>query len=225
MPAKRRSPPRKGRTGRTGRTPVSPAAPEEQASLLEQTEARITEIRTRYAEVQKEYYQIGKLILALDRREVLELYGLRSFREFVSTHIVAYSTAQRFMLVAENYDEETAVDLGIEKGFQLARLVRADPAIRSSAMQLVARDARLGKARKKISKLSAKEIKGLVENATMRSGKTEAPKATRKEKAAVKRLGSVLGEQLELESVDVDIDPKKRTVVVTLSLDEVAEAY
>lgn len=212
-PTKRR--PAKKAT-KKARTPARPS------TLAERTEAVIDDLRERYRKAELEFYAIGKALPALNRPEVLELYDAKTFSELVSNHILPYRTAARFIRVAKEYTEGTAQKLGVEKAYQLARLAELDKKIKSKPELLAKRDAVLGK--KRISKMSARDIEALADAAKMNAGKGKAKKPTSDEKAAVKAFEADLAEFLEMRT-KTKIDAKRRVVVIEVPLDEVVEEY
>lgn len=188
-------------------------------TLAERTEAIIEDLRARYRKAESEFYAIGKALIELNRSEVLALYQAKSFEQFVSTHVLPYRTAARFIRVAREYDAETAQMLGVEKAYQLAR--RAEQ-MKQSPQALAKRNAKL--AGKRISKLSAREIEDMVSAAAMQAAKKKRPTPTEAEKKSVSAFRKDLVAYFEMQT-KVTIDAKDRMVLIAVPLDEVLEEY
>lgn len=197
-------------------------SPARATTLAEQTERAISDLRERYRKAELEFYAIGKALPSLNRPEVLQLYKVRTFAELVSKHILPYRTAARFIRVAKVFSEPTAQKLGVEKAYQLARLAELNPKIKSPPEVLAKRDAVLSKRR--ISKMSARDIEALADAAAMRAGKTRTKQPSKNETAAVRALAADLNEFLEMPT-RTKIDAKRRIVVIELPLDDVMDEY
>ena len=191
-------------------------------TLADRTEAIIADLRERYRKAELEFYYIGKALPALNRPEIFQLYGVRTFAELVTKHILPYRTAARFIRVAAEYSETTVQSLGVEKAYQLARLAQLDAKIKTKPELLAKRDAVLGK--KRISAMSARDIEALADAAAMRAGKSRTPKPSAAQRASVEAFREYLVDHLEMPA-KTKIDAKRQVVIIEVPLAEVMDEY
>lgn len=190
------------------------------STLKDRVEQTISMIHEQIRLTNANYWDVGKALLSLRKQEIWQLYAETTYRGFLEEHVMPYSTARRMLIVAESYPKTIAEEIGCERGYQLARLARADPKIKKSAEQLWKTNAKLGGRR--VRDMSAAEVERLVRGALLRSGKTKRPDPTPKEASAYAALQAKFAARLELEA-DFDLDLKKRIVRIELSLDDLLE--
>lgn len=186
-------------------------------TLKERVEQTIATIHEQLRLSNARYWDVGKALLSLRKPEIWQLYAETTYRGFLEEHVMPYSTARRMLTVAETYPKEMAEEIGHERGYQLARLARADVRIKKNARQLWATNAKLSG--KRVRSMSAAEIERLVRGALLRSGKTKRPEPTEEEAEAYSALQAKFAARLELEA-EFDLDLKNRTVRIELSLDD-----
>lgn len=180
----------------------------------ERADRAIAEIVTRLESIDTEHWEIGRALVQLDDPAIWGLYNETNYRRFLEEYVMPFSTARRLITVAKTYTKTIAQKIGLERGWQLERLARIDPNVKKSAEQLWVSNARLGKKRTPVRKMTAAEIAALVQGALLRSAKTKA-KPTQEMKAAVKRYKAA-----QPYDVDVDLDLKKGRVNVSIDLED-----
>lgn len=187
---------------------------------VDQTIAAITE---RMQRVDTEYYEIGQAILSLDQPAIWrETFGLRSFAAFIEENLMPYSTARRLLVIAREYTKTVAAQIGLERGYQLDRLVDNDPSIRRSPQQLWISNAPLGPTgkRKKVRSMSATEIANLVQLALMKTGRTRQTTPSKEMKKSAQKYKKSFPYKTRLR-----FDLKKKDVVIRVSLEDFLEHY
>lgn len=189
------------------------------ASLKAQTERTIAEIQTHLRAAEVTYYDIGRALLSLRKPEIWQLYAETSFKGFLNEHVIPYSTALRMITVAESYTKPIALEIGQERGFQLARLTRHDRKYaKKKPADLWTRNAKLGK--KRVKAMTGAEIAELVKLAIMRSKpKQKPPTASEEEQEVYEELIESWEERLG-HAADFDLDLKKGVIRIEVELAE-----
>ena len=176
-------------------------------------DAAIASIRDAMADVDAQYYAIGKALIALRKPEIWKLYAAETFREFLDDNVMPHSTAERMITIAESYPKTLALTIGLERSFQLARLARIDPDIKASPAQLWKQNPTLGD--KRVRQQSAADLERLARAAVLkkRLAKAGKPPATRRDdKEAVEWFRGAFLEAFEDLDADIRFNPRKRTV-------------
>lgn len=180
----------------------------------QRTDSVIASIKTRLEGIDTEYWEIGQALVQLDDPEIWTLYNEPTYRRFLEEYVMSFSTARRLITIAKTYTKVIAEQVGLERGWQLERLARLDANIKKSAQQLWTSNARLGKKRTPVRRMTAAEIAALVQGALLRSAKTKT-KPSKAMKAAAKRYKAA-----QPYEVEVAFDLKKSQVRVTIDLEE-----
>ena len=164
------------------------------------------------------FYELGTLLISLRDPKIWHLYAETSFRHFLTQQVMPYSTALRAIVVVEDLPEALATSLGLERAFQLTRLVRLDPDMKQSAAELWESNPELGDPPKPLQSMSSIDLAAVVEQVLVRIGQSRAPQPTEKEKAAVARLTARMRERFGPD-VKVQLDMKKRVVQFEMDLE------
>lgn len=134
-----------------------------------------------------------------------------------------YTTALRMITVAESYPKAIAAQIGHQRGFQLARLVRYDADLnrqKAKPAELWKSNAKLSNG-KRVQSMSAREIEGLVAGALLRSSKRKKKRSPNDtESEAYDAIQEDWDELLGFDA-EFDLDLKTRTIHIVLKLDDV----
>lgn len=200
----------------TPRVTVSAATKEKRA--IEKT---IAVIKQRVARVDAEFHAIGRELASLDRPAVFAAFGVPTFRAFLDAHVMPAASAYRFIAVAREFDEPLAIQLGVEKAYQLTRYVEvANVGIRPRV--LAKNDRRIGTPKRRISQMTASDIENLVRTQTLQTARAAIPKATARDRRAaqdfVKRIEVDYG-----VDATVRVDKKRGVVRVEVKLSDLLE--
>ena len=190
-------------------------------TLKQRTDRAIADIRSRLSVAEKTYYDIGRALLSLRDPEIWKLYAETSYKGFLNAQVMPYSTALRMVTVAEAYPKAVALQIGQERGFQLARLAHHEPKFKKKNVKpadLWTQNAKLGK--KRVQSMTGAEIATLVQLAIARTKATRSkPSASSEEQEVYEGLiedwDSLLGHQ-----ADFELDVKKGVVRIEVKISE-----
>jgi hypothetical protein len=197
--------------------PAPARAPVPSRTARVKLKREISVILKKVAAATRSFYEVGAQLNTWKKTQSWRaLSEGGDFKSFVAAHVMPYSTAARLLSVAEMYPKSVAVKLGIEKAFQLGRYAKLTNA---TALSLVQRDAGLGSPPRKVSELSAKEIKGLVAGLMMSSARSAVPKVTRADKQLARVFAQRFTEELGVD-LDVRVDKKRNKLCLELDLDQ-----
>lgn len=213
--------PTKARVPRKRRTRRLPVREPEPVDLKAQIEAEIAQIRATFEQAQRSFHAVGKALNELNRPEVLRAFEVRRFDRFCDRHVLPYRTVERYMKVARHFTEDAAVEMRLMRAYHLARYVERSRT-KWSAMQLKERNARLGKARKRLSEMNSSELKLLADTATEGDATPSEPSA--EEARSVENFSGQVLEFLDLPG-KVKVDRKRGRVTLEFALEEVLEHF
>ena len=188
---------------------------------LDVLEREVARIRARIARAEAEFYAVGKMLLGLDRPEVLAAFEAKSFAAFLDAHVMPAGTANRYMTVAREFEADQAAALGVLKGFHLVQYARVAPT-RLRAAVLAKRDAKIGKPARRLSTMTAAEVADAVRQVKMDAGRAALPRATVKERRAAQRLVTEFEERFGMDAT-MRIDKKRGVLRLEVKLSDLVE--
>ena len=212
----------------TKKTPTKKTAKKRRPSLAstgtpkQRADRVIASIHHKLDDMHSTAWDVGRALIELREPAIWKLYQQSTFKEFLNEEVMPYTSALRFISFAESYSKKIALELGIERGVQLARLARVKKL--GAPEGLWKRNAVLAKKPKRRAKeLSAAELERLVRAALLQKAKKQAKlQATTREKKAVDDLEAWWTSASDWDA-DFELDLKKRKVRIELDLDELLE--
>jgi len=104
------------------------AATEAQESSRRKAEALIANIARRMDRFAESFYEVGVALKELLEKKLHLALGYASFKEMLATRdVLGLTRAKQLLRVVETMDRETALQLGLEKAYALARYTAATP--------------------------------------------------------------------------------------------------
>lgn len=199
-------------------------SPARALTLKERTDQTIADIRAHLGGAEATYYDVGRALVSLRDPEIWKLYAETSFKGFLNAHVIPYTTAVRMIVVAESYSRDMALELGQERGFQLARLAKHHPKFAKQKLQpaqLWARNVELGN--KRVKRMTGAEIAEHVKLAIMRAKakKKKPPEPTDEDAQLYEELYEDLIEdwqELLGHEADFELDLEREVVRIEVDL-------
>lgn len=195
----------------------------------ERADAAIAAIREAKANTDAEYYAVGKALLKLRTPAIWKtLYAAASFREFLDDYVMPHTTADRLMMIAQSYTKALALQIGLERSFQLARLAEADPKVKVSPTQLWRQNPKRNG--KRVQAMSAADMQRLVALINLQKRLAKA-KAKAKAQAKAEPDDETVVAEFETEFVEafgdlgakIRFNPKNRHVLIDFHVDGLYE--
>lgn len=184
-----------------GKIAAKIASKEEVAANARVAKAHLRTVQEHLSAVEQSFYKIGKSLLALRAPAMWGALGHGSFEELLGTIPLSLPVAYRWVRIAENYGERTALKLTQSKAAALLTYVDAT-ATNDDAESLARKDARVNGTR-----ISEQTVRGILEAAAearpeesrrKRPGEDVARKAASK---LAKALGSRTKEDVNVRTV------------------------
>ena len=198
-------------------TPTVSAAGKEKRAI----EKTIAAIKQRIERVEAEFHAIGRELASLDRPAVFAAFGVPNFRAFLDAHVMPANSAYRFIAVAREFDEPLAVQLGVEKAYQLTRYVEvAKVGMRASL--LAESDRAIGTPKRRISQMTARDIENLVRTQTLQTARAAAPRPTARDRKAAHNFAKRIEADYGVDAT-VRVDKKRGVVRVEVRLTDLLE--
>jgi len=184
----------------------------------ERTDAIIATIRERIRDNRSSAHAIGRALISLRDPSLWVLYGETSFKGFVNEQIMPHSSALRFISLAESYDESVALEIGVERGIQLARVARLKKL--GPPQALWERNAVLvKKPQRRVRDMSAAELDRVARGALLQKAKQRLPSASDREREVFEGIKERFGKFFELDA-KWELDTKDRKIRMELDLDD-----
>ena len=119
-------------------------------------ESLVSLIERRKARIVEDFFEIGVALRALQRAKLYFSLGYATFAKMLAgRNLMGQTQASKLVAVADAYDRDQALALGLEKAYQLIRYTEATPEPDSPAF-LLATHAKIGK--KPIEAASVREL-------------------------------------------------------------------
>jgi hypothetical protein len=156
---KKRTPAKANGASKNGKGAVKIATKEEIAANAKVAKTHLRTVQTHLSAVEQSFYKIGKALLALRAPAMWGALGHASFEELVGTIPLSLPVAYRWVRIAENYGERTALKLTQSKAAALLTYVDAT-STNDDAESLARKDAKVNGTR-----ISAQTVRGILEAA------------------------------------------------------------
>ena len=146
----------------------------------------VAALRKRVVAAEQTFFDVGTRLNAWKKSKAWRLLGYANFKEFVAAEIMPYRTAARLMAIAGHYDKGMAVQLGIEKSYQLLRYGKQAG---TPAKRLASRDAKIGSSPpRRVSELTGEQIQGLTAALRLGEARRAIPKVSPEDRRVAKKF-------------------------------------
>ncbi|MGZ3456488.1 MAG: hypothetical protein ACXVEF_43185 [Polyangiales bacterium] len=156
---------------------------EELLALIERRKQRISE----------DFFDIGVALREIERKKLYVALGFASFAALLEARkVMSERTARKLIEIVEAVPRGTAIDLGSEKAYALARLVATTPDL-DSVDTVLAKGVRVRGKKTAVGKLSANQIEAVarkVRPKKERAGEKEARALARTVQASLRARGA-----------------------------------
>ena len=198
-------------------TPTVSAVAKEKRAI----EKTIVAIKQRIERVDAEFHAIGRELASLDRPAVFAAFGVPNFRAFLDAFVMPAASAYRFIAVATEFDEPLAVQLGVEKAYQLTRYVEVAK-IGMRASLLATSDRAIGTPKRRVSEMTARDIENLVRTQTLQKARAAIPRPTPRDRKAARAFAKRIETDYGVDAT-VRVDKKRGVVRVEVKLSDLLE--
>ncbi len=131
-------------------------------------EAILAEIEQRKGDAARAFYRIGSLLLEMEQKRLWLAMGADSLMQLLEArNLMSETQAKKLMEVTRRYSEKSALTLGPELAYAVARHVARTKA-KDSVEEIVTRGFPVGGRRKPVSEISIREVRRATREAVSR---------------------------------------------------------